>query len=416
MKIFHLFITFIQCLNQRIRAACMVLSTDSAMLKCFVNTKAAVAHTHGSGIARFSWCMSLYWCFSVMGVLSLTPVSTGYAAIPASERAVLEALYTGTAGTSWFNQLNWNGPAGTECSWHGVTCSAGGVNVTGIKLNGNNLRGSLPVTLNQLTQLITFETATNALSGNIPALTGLASLRHFNVAGNRLTGSIPSLTGLAILEEFFANKNELTGLPDFTGLTSLYRFSAKDNLLNGTIPALTGLTALGIFNLDNNLLTGNIPALAGLTGLLYFEVSNNRLTGNLPALTGLTKLIIFRVDDNQLTGPISAAPSPTNNLEDRRSRLCPNQLTVSVDRAWDAATGSSPWSQGCAIETFVGERCSLDLDGNGAIQPQTDGVMWLRIMLGFRGDAVMQVALGSGATRSTWPQIQSFLFNHCGIR
>ncbi len=65
------------------------------------------------------------------------------------------------------------------------------------------------------------------------------------------------------------------------------------------------------------------------------------------------------------------------------------------------------------------ERCSLDLDDDGRILPQTDGVMWLRIMLGFRGNAVTQGAVASAAqfpNRSTWPQIQSYLFNRCGIR
>jgi uncharacterized delta-60 repeat protein len=66
-----------------------------------------------------------------------------------------------------------------------------------------------------------------------------------------------------------------------------------------------------------------------------------------------------------------------------------------------------------------GEDCKLDLDDDGKILPQTDGVMWLRIMLGFRGAAVMQGAMGAASdlpNRTTWPQIQSYLFNHCGIR
>jgi uncharacterized delta-60 repeat protein len=71
------------------------------------------------------------------------------------------------------------------------------------------------------------------------------------------------------------------------------------------------------------------------------------------------------------------------------------------------------------LSALEGERCSLDLDDDGKILPQTDGVMWLRIMLGFRGAAVMQGAMGAASdlpNRTTWPQIQSYLFNHCGIR
>lgn len=42
--------------------------------------------------------------------------------------------------------------------------------------------------------------------------------------------------------------------------------------------------------------------------------------------------------------------------------------------------------------------------------------MWLRIMLGIRGNAVLATPMNAGATRNTWPLIQAHLFNHCGIR
>lgn len=63
-----------------------------------------------------------------------------------------------------------------------------------------------------------------------------------------------------------------------------------------------------------------------------------------------------------------------------------------------------------------GERCSLDLDDDGQVRPATDGLMWLRVMLGIRGSAVTQSALGASAQRNTWPLIQTYLFNQCGIR
>jgi uncharacterized delta-60 repeat protein len=79
--------------------------------------------------------------------------------------------------------------------------------------------------------------------------------------------------------------------------------------------------------------------------------------------------------------------------------------------------------QGCLaryeLDPPPGERCSLDLDQDGAVFAQTDGLMWLRLMLGFRGTAVTQGAIGLPTTfpvRSTWPQIQAYLLDHCGIR
>jgi subtilisin family serine protease len=86
---------------------------------------------------------------------------------PATERLVLLNLYAATAGASWKNNSNWNGPPGTECSWYGVFCDASG-HVTEIALSNNNLRGPLP------------------------PLMALSSLQYFVVDGNQLAGPIPS--------------------------------------------------------------------------------------------------------------------------------------------------------------------------------------------------------------------------------
>jgi Metallo-peptidase family M12B Reprolysin-like/Bacterial Ig-like domain (group 1) len=51
----------------------------------------------------------------------------------------------------------------------------------------------------------------------------------------------------------------------------------------------------------------------------------------------------------------------------------------------------------------------LDVDGNGQADALTDGVLILRYLLGLRGDALLQGAIGTGATRTTAPQIESYL-------
>src|ERR1035437_5526865 len=117
------------------------------------------------------------------------------AAIPAGERTALLDLYTGTNGVSWTNHTGWNGAAGTECTWYGVTCNAGGTTVTAINLATNNLTGTLPSDLNTLTNLVAFYAHQNQLTGSLPALTGLINLQIFAVFINQLTGSIPALTG-----------------------------------------------------------------------------------------------------------------------------------------------------------------------------------------------------------------------------
>ena len=303
-----------------------------------------------------------------------------HAAIPASERAVLLALYASTNGAGWTNKTGWGGAAGTECSWYGVSCNANGSNVTSIGLfgnqsgttyTGNNLTGSLPdisrltalqtfyvnnnhltgplPSLSGLTALQQFGAWSNQLTGTIPQLSGLTALQNFDVDSNQLTGPIPSLSGLTTLQQFGVWGNQLTGaIPQLSGLTALQTFSVGNNQLTGPIPSLSGLTALKTFSANDNQLTGSIPSLSGLTALQWFVVPRNQLTGIIPSLSGLTALQIFSVRNNQLSGPVPApsaslpAFSVTANVG---AYLCNNNLTSSgnaaIDAAWTTASGSN---------------------------------------------------------------------------
>jgi hypothetical protein len=87
----------------------------------------------------------------IAGLLALAGIAQ--AAIPAGERTVLLNLYTSTGGAAWTTSTNWNGAAGTDCTWHGVGCNFGETTVTGIYLGTNNLTGSLPCNLNVLSNL-----------------------------------------------------------------------------------------------------------------------------------------------------------------------------------------------------------------------------------------------------------------------
>lgn len=52
--------------------------------------------------------------------------------------------------------------------------------------------------------------------------------------------------------------------------------------------------------------------------------------------------------------------------------------------------------------------CALNVDGNGVLEPQSDGVLILRYVLGVRGTALSTGALGGGATR-TGAALESYL-------
>ncbi len=51
----------------------------------------------------------------------------------------------------------------------------------------------------------------------------------------------------------------------------------------------------------------------------------------------------------------------------------------------------------------------LDLDGNGMMDASTDGLLLLRYLLGFRGDALVNGAVGEGALRRTPDEIGSWI-------
>ena len=103
-----------------------------------------------------------------------------------------------------------------------------------------------------------------------------------NLSSNQLTGSIPpeigNLTNLKIL---YLNDNQLTGpIPSEIGnLTNLIHLDLSHNQLNGSIPHsmgnLTNLTRLWI---NDNQLTGEIPEVICDLSNLYFQGNMSGLT------------------------------------------------------------------------------------------------------------------------------------------
>jgi hypothetical protein len=62
-----------------------------------------------------------------------------------------------------------------------------------------------------------------------------------------------------------------------------------------------------------------------------------------------------------------------------------------------------------------GKRCSADLDGNGAVNATSDGLMLLRALFGLSGTAVTAGAVAPGAPRSTWSSVRDYLGLQCDL-
>ena len=93
-------------------------------------------------------------------------------AVPADERRVLMEFFAATGGERWTNTDGW-GTSSPVCDWYGVWCDfvEGDANrpvVAGLQLGSNNLRGTLPASLTQLSKLRSLDVSRNHLSGQIP--------------------------------------------------------------------------------------------------------------------------------------------------------------------------------------------------------------------------------------------------------
>jgi len=231
-----------------------------------------------------------------------------------SDSLALVTLYNSTNGPGWTDKTNWlTGPVNT---WFGVTISSN--SVTSLSFDNNQLIGSIPQALGNLSALTFLNLNNNQLTGPIPPELGNLSLLSFlSFANNQLSGSIPSTMGnLSALTFISLGNNQLSGaIPSaLWNLTLLTSLSLNTNQLTGTIPPeIANLSALTGLNLANNQLSGPIPpSLGDLSALTNLILSGNQLNGPIPPELGnLSLLTYLYLQNNQLTGPI---PPELGNL------------------------------------------------------------------------------------------------------
>ncbi len=195
----------------------------------------------------------------------------GILTISQQEYQALRALYQSTNGASWTNNTGWrdwnfNSPTPPDASvvngWRGVTVANG--RVTLLLLSDNQLTGSIPTELGNLSNLEDLWLSDNQLTGSIPTELGnLSNLIRLQLYSNQLTGSIPTELGnLSNLRFLFLYSNQLTGsIPTELGnLSNLIRLQLYSNQLTGSIPTELGnLSNLEFLQLSDNQLTGSIP-------------------------------------------------------------------------------------------------------------------------------------------------------------
>lgn len=295
-------------------------------------------------------------CLPVVSVFAIC-CSLVSAAIPATEREALIAIYNATGGSAWSRKDNWLGPPGSEAAWFGVKVE--NERVTELELRGNNLRGGLPPDIGNLAALrvlnlgnrldnVWLYPVPNYITA-VPAEIGrLANLSMLNLRYNRLQrlpesiGNLSQLTQLDVasnqldelplgigrllkLEILRIDDNPLPGLPETIGnlrnLRLLYAsgsrlsslpegfgslISLRDLFLTGTALVELPSTFGGLASLERAFLEGNqlerLPASIGkLARLTQLNLFGNKLDSFPPEIGGLSQLSVLHAGRNRLT-------------------------------------------------------------------------------------------------------------------
>ena len=162
--------------------------------------------------------------------------------VPAEEREALVALYKSTNGDHWNNNRGWLSWWKSPCRWNGVRCDGDSptAHIIRLYLQENQISGSIPLELGQLSNLKQLYLFDNQLSGSIPPeLDNIFTLEEMLLMNNRLTGPIPpELAKLSNLRSLYLFNNQLGGdIPTELGsLSALESLLLSDNQLAGSIP------------------------------------------------------------------------------------------------------------------------------------------------------------------------------------
>ncbi|CAI7825869.1 unnamed protein product [Closterium sp. NIES-53] len=179
----------------------------------------------------------------------------------------------------------------------------------------NNLNGSLPSSLGEMTTLQHLDASVNSLSGTLPtSISTMQSLQlldlSYNAFSSSLSAALPYLSSLTTLD---LSHNKIQGalLPALATMPKLSILKLKANSLDGTVPSSLA-PQLSFLDVSSNALVGPLPvSYFRMDNLTYLSFGFNSFTGRLPNLGALTKLRKLDIVANQFSGslPPTFAPS-----------------------------------------------------------------------------------------------------------
>jgi Leucine-rich repeat (LRR) protein len=244
---------------------------------------------------------------------------------------VLVALYNLDNGANWIHKENWL--KGRVNTWWGIIADS--CSVVEINLNDDSLKGQLPSTIGNLTNLRKFNVRNNQLSGDLPpSFWNLTNLEVLYLSLNKFTGTIPDKIGrFSLLNSLTVDENNFNGnLPDsLWTLTRMVHLNLHSNKFSGSLsPNIGNLSLVNYLDVSHNTLTGVIPQTIGsLSGLQTLRMDDNQLENSIPEETGdLTNLEYLTLSNNQLSESIP--PSIGNLIKLKELNLSNNDLTGNI--------------------------------------------------------------------------------------
>ncbi|KAL3511996.1 hypothetical protein ACH5RR_024713 [Cinchona calisaya] len=195
--------------------------------------------------------------------------------------------------------------------------------LTLINLTFNKFDGTIPPEIGELSHLEQLSVSYNSFSGEIPAALGqLSHLGLVDLSNNQFSGKIPeSIGNLENIYFLFLNNNLLSGQipPSLGKCGKLYKLDLSYNTLTGSIPPeIIGLHEIRIFlNLSHNQLKGHLPIeLSKLQNVQEIDLSSNHLTGTIfVQISSCIALRTIKLSNNSLDGKLPESLGDLSNLE-----------------------------------------------------------------------------------------------------
>ena len=255
---------------------------------------------------RYSFLLTVAVCVSVMANYSISHAANlncpqaMYINVSVDECQALVDLYDSTDGQNWF--VNTNRDTDTDvCTWYGITCMNiwNQDRVIWIDLSSNNLVGTLPAVLSDLTELQRFILDFNDLWGTLSSdRSAWTHIHTFSLKGMNNNSNLP-LVGWSLPSSWSARWNTIK---DFT---------ITDNRINGPLPtAWSNWSVIEEFNVWGNQLNWQLPVQfsSRWPTIKKFSVNNNQFVWPLPtAWSNWSVIEDFNISFNPLNAQLPSA-------------------------------------------------------------------------------------------------------------